>query len=154
MAPVPTTKAGVRPVRLLVPAVLVLAGFLSACGGSGSPRPPTALGPNDIEVADFTFAPPTLTVTVGTNVTWGWVGSLDVPPGSTTVEVMLTRIGEETIVRLVHGGLPTESSRDEHAAGWRHYLARLTVVASGDDPGPDPLDTAPESGRSSSTAGG
>ena len=71
--------------------------------------------------------------------TWGWVGNAAVPPGSTTVEVTLTADGDETVIRLVHRGLPTELSRDEHAGGWRHYLARLTVAARGGDPGPDSL---------------
>jgi plastocyanin len=70
MAAVATTIAGVRPARLILPVVLVLSFVLSGCGGSGSSGPPTTLGPNDIEVADFTFAPPTLTVKVGTTVTW------------------------------------------------------------------------------------
>lgn len=63
----------------------------------------------------------------------------EVPPGSTTVEVTLTAEGDETVVRLVHLGLPAEPVRDDHAMGWRHYLARLATVASGNDPGPDPM---------------
>lgn len=84
--------------------------------------------------------------------TWGWAGNLDVPPGSTTVEVTLTQDGEETIVRLVHRGLPTQSSRDEHAGGWQHYLGRLAIAASGGDPGPDPLGAGPDAPGSSGTA--
>lgn len=80
--------------------------------------------------------------------TWGWVGNAEVPPGSTTVEVTFTLDGEETVVHLAHLGLKTESSRDEHAAGWHHYLARLTVAAGGGDPGPDPLAAASGTGRS------
>jgi uncharacterized protein YndB with AHSA1/START domain len=71
--------------------------------------------------------------------TWGWVGSDAVPPGSTTVEVTLTADGDETVIRLVHRGLPSEASRDEHADGWHHFVTRLTVAATGRDPGPDPL---------------
>ncbi len=74
--------------------------------------------------------------------TWGWVGNPDVPPGSTTVEVTFTQEHEETVVRLVHRGLPTEPIRDQHAGGWHHYFARLAVAASGGDPGPDPLAAA------------
>jgi len=69
--------------------------------------------------------------------TWGWVGSADVPPGSTTVEVDLTPEGDETVVRLVHRGLPTDAARAQHDEGWRHYLGRLSQVATGVDPGPD-----------------
>ena len=71
--------------------------------------------------------------------TWGWVGNSEVPPGSTTVEVTFALDGEETLVRLVHRGLPTAPSRDEHTAGWQHYLARLVVTGSGGDAGPDPM---------------
>jgi uncharacterized protein YndB with AHSA1/START domain len=71
--------------------------------------------------------------------TWGWAGDPEVPPGSTTVEVTLTPDGDETIVRLVHRGLPSASSRAMHVDGWSHYLARLTIAASGADPGPDPV---------------
>jgi plastocyanin len=70
MAAVATTNPGVRLARLIPPVALVLCSLLPGCGGSGSSGPPTTLGPNDIEVADFTFAPPTLTVKVGTTVTW------------------------------------------------------------------------------------
>ena len=70
MTAVATTIAGVRLARLILPVALVLCLVLTGCGGSGSSGPPTTLGPNDIEVADFTFAPPTLTVKVGTTVTW------------------------------------------------------------------------------------
>jgi len=38
---------------------------------------------------------------------------------------------------LYHRGLP-HSQVDIHAAGWQHFLARLTRAATGDDPGPDP----------------
>jgi uncharacterized protein YndB with AHSA1/START domain len=74
--------------------------------------------------------------------TWGWVGNADVPPGSTTVEVTLTPDGDETVVRLVHQGLPTELSRADHTEGWRLYLGRLRVAAGGGDPGPNPVAAA------------
>ena len=71
--------------------------------------------------------------------TWGWVGSDEVPPGSTVVEVTLTRDGDATVVRLAHRGLPSALARAQHTDGWQHYLARLAVAGSGADPGPDPL---------------
>jgi len=68
--------------------------------------------------------------------TWGWEGSDEMPPGSTTVEVNLTADGDATIVHFVHRDLPA-SQVESHAAGWGHYLARLGVAATGADPGPD-----------------
>jgi uncharacterized protein YndB with AHSA1/START domain len=70
--------------------------------------------------------------------TWGWeLPDDEVPPGATTVEVTLTADGGETILRLVHTGLP-DAERDGSAEGWDHYLPRLALTASGEDPGPDP----------------
>ena len=75
--------------------------------------------------------------------TWGWEGP-DQPlaPGSSTVEVTLIADGGGTIVRLRHSGLTSVESRESHAHGWEHFLARLTVVGNGGDPGPDPWATA------------
>ena len=70
--------------------------------------------------------------------TWGWEGKYSVvPPGSSTVEISLIPDGGGTIVRLRHLGLPADQ-RDPHQEGWEHYLARLTIVAEGRNPGPDP----------------
>ncbi len=67
--------------------------------------------------------------------TWGWVGDVDLPPGSSRVEVTLAPAGDETVVRVFHSGLPTEWLRAQHADGWHYYLGRLGVVARGGDPG-------------------
>ena len=40
--------------------------------------------------------------------TWGIEGSGDLPPGSSTVEVVLQPDGDETVVTLTHRDLPTE----------------------------------------------
>jgi len=69
--------------------------------------------------------------------TWGWHGHPTVPPGSTTVEIELAVDGDETLIRLVHRGLPPEET-GTHETGWRHYLSRLATVAQGGDPGADP----------------
>jgi len=63
--------------------------------------------------------------------TWGWEGNDAVPPGSSTVEVILTPDGEGTILRLVHRDLP-EEQRAEHDGGWKHFLPRLATAAAGD----------------------
>ena len=69
--------------------------------------------------------------------TWGWEGDEDVPPGSSTVEITLTRDGEGTVLRLVHRDLP-EGQGAKHEQGWKHFVPRLVTVAEGGDPGPDP----------------
>ncbi len=69
--------------------------------------------------------------------TWGWEGDPDVPPGSSTVEVTLEADQEETIVRLRHSGLPSAAAIEQHTEGWNHYLGRLAVAGSGEDPGRD-----------------
>ena len=70
--------------------------------------------------------------------TWGWeTAQFKTPPQSTLVEVSLTPVGEETIVRLAHRQLPREVVA-LHRAGWDHYLARLSIAACGGDPGRDP----------------
>jgi len=66
-------------------------------------------------------------------ISWGYAGSDEVPPGSSTVEVRLTASDGGTRVELEHRDLP-EPRRAEHVVGWRHYLARLAMK----DPGPDP----------------
>lgn len=73
--------------------------------------------------------------------TWGWEGGEPVPPGSSTVEIVLVPDGDSTILRLTHQGLPA-ATRDSHREGWEHYLARLALAAAGTDPGRDSWDTA------------
>lgn len=70
--------------------------------------------------------------------TWGWEGHPVVPPGSSTVEVVLTEDAGTTTVTLTHRGLPGTDEVDNHRDGWVLYLGRLAVVATGGDPGPDP----------------
>ncbi len=70
--------------------------------------------------------------------TWGWDGSEDVPPGSSTIEVELTPQGDGTSLRFVHRGLPNAEAVESHSHGWDHYLPRLEIAAAGGDPGEDP----------------
>ncbi|HYI45708.1 MAG TPA: SRPBCC family protein [Actinomycetota bacterium] len=69
--------------------------------------------------------------------TWGWEGHPTVQPGSSTVEITFTPDGDKTRVRLVHRDLP-EDEREQHNAGWSHFLPRLVSIAEGNDPGTDP----------------
>ena len=70
--------------------------------------------------------------------TWGWDGSEDVPPGSSTIEIELTTDGEGTSLRFVHKDLPNAEAIASHAHGWDHYLPRLGTAAGGGNPGEDP----------------
>ena len=70
--------------------------------------------------------------------TWEWDRADDAQLGPpSTVEVTLTVQDGGTLLRLVHRGLPA-LQRGGSAEGWTHYLARLQIVAAGEDPGPDP----------------
>ncbi|MGH1492337.1 MAG: SRPBCC family protein [Acidimicrobiales bacterium] len=68
--------------------------------------------------------------------TWGWEGSAEVPPGSSTVTFTLSADEDDTVVELRHEGLP-EGTGDSHSEGWGYFLPRLGMVAVGEDPGPD-----------------
>jgi uncharacterized protein YndB with AHSA1/START domain len=71
--------------------------------------------------------------------TYGWDrADVEIPPGSTTVEITLSPTPSGTRLRLIHRGL-TDPMADAHAGGWTNYLARLAAVAANRDPGPDPL---------------
>lgn len=71
--------------------------------------------------------------------TYGWDRhDVEVPPGSTTVEIDLRPERGGTVLHLVHRGLD-EPMADAHAGGWANYLERLRSAAEGRDPGPDLL---------------
>ena len=81
----------------------------------------------DIAIGTFTEVDPPNRVVF----TWGWHGSEEVPPGSTTVTIDLTVDGTDTIVELRHDGLPDELTA-RHLEGWNQFLPQLVeqVVAS------------------------
>jgi uncharacterized protein YndB with AHSA1/START domain len=60
--------------------------------------------------------------------TWGWEGIDELPPGASTVEVVLEPDGEGTKLRLRHGGLPNESACQLHSYGWGVGLDSLVLV--------------------------
>jgi uncharacterized protein YndB with AHSA1/START domain len=63
--------------------------------------------------------------------TFGWVpgtGAVEVPPGSSTVEVTLVDDGGDTVLTLRHTGLPS-SYAEEHQQGWAHFLPLLVTAA-------------------------
>lgn len=55
---------------------------------------------------------------------WGYEGSADMAPGSTSVEVTLEPDGPGTLLVLTHSHLPA-SRRGDHADGWSYFLNRL-----------------------------
>jgi len=62
--------------------------------------------------------------------TWGFIGSDELPPGTSTGEVFLTPQGDGTRVEIIHRDLPgAEASK--HAAGWRHFLEQLAPAILG-----------------------
>jgi len=72
--------------------------------------------------------------------TWGWEGDdAPTPVGSSTVEIVLKADGPRTLLTLTHRALPSDQSRDSHAHGWDKYLQRLSIAATGGDPGPDTM---------------
>jgi uncharacterized protein YndB with AHSA1/START domain len=74
-------------------------------------------------------------------VTWGVAGSTDLPPGATEVEFTLTPTPTGTRLRLEHRNLP-DTQTQVHAAGWTHFLDRLTRAAAGHHRDPDPWQDA------------
>jgi uncharacterized protein YndB with AHSA1/START domain len=69
-----------------------------------------------------------------------------IPPLSTIVEITFTPDGDGTIVRVVQSGLAHDDAAGFTTFGWTGYLDRLTRLAAGADPGPDPFAQARELG--------
>jgi uncharacterized protein YndB with AHSA1/START domain len=70
-------------------------------------------------------------------ISWGHAGSERLPPGTSTVEVLLSPTDDGTQVEIVHRGLPADQAAG-FARGWPHFIERLAVAAAGGDPGRDP----------------
>lgn len=58
---------------------------------------------------------------------WGIPGDDALPPGGSTVEVVLTADGDDTLVVLTHRGLPA-THLGMHRAGWENQLGRLRAT--------------------------
>ena len=69
-------------------------------------------------------------------MSWGFVGSADLPIGSSTVAFTLTPTETGTRVDLRHSDLP-ERHVPGHSTGWAHFLLRLEQSADGVVLGPD-----------------
>jgi uncharacterized protein YndB with AHSA1/START domain len=78
--------------------------------------------------------------------TWGWEGDDAVPPGSTTVEIVLEPDGAATTLTLRHTGLPDGEPVAMHTEGWTFFTARLAIAVVGGNPGPMPPAPAADDG--------
>jgi len=125
--------------------------MLSTWLGKGARLDPRPGGEFRFEVADGEWCvgeyveidPPRRVV-----FTWGWENeTMNVPPGSSVVEVDLAAEGAGTRLSLIHRDLPDDDSLMLHADGWSRYLSRLDRVARGLEPGPDPGTETPEQAR-------
>jgi uncharacterized protein YndB with AHSA1/START domain len=63
-------------------------------------------------------------------------GFTEVPPGSSTIEIVFEPDGDATILRIRHSGLPSDDAGTFHNVGWNMSLDRLVVIAAGGDAGP------------------
>jgi len=61
--------------------------------------------------------------------TWGIPQDAALPPGSSTVEVVLVADGGDTIVNLTHRDLPPDRE-PSHREGWEGCLAALSAAVS------------------------
>ena len=78
-------------------------------------------------------------------IAWGHAGSKLLPPGASTVEISLEPSSGGTRLQLEHRDLPIDEAR-KHAIGWPHFLARLALAGTGQDPGPHPFGTSSPTG--------
>ena len=74
---------------------------------------------------------------------WGWEGSDEVPPDTSTLTVTIEPAEGGSLVTLVHEGL-SDAQEAMHAKGWTHYLERLERLATNGDAGPDEWAASPE----------
>ncbi|OCT13885.1 hypothetical protein A8709_17580 [Paenibacillus pectinilyticus] len=88
---------------------------------------------NNIAMGEYTELIPNEKIVM----TWGWEKSKMVPPGSSTLEFLLTPQDNGTLLVLTHSGLPV-SEVDSHIKGWTHFMSRIQAVAQGEDQGNDP----------------
>jgi uncharacterized protein YndB with AHSA1/START domain len=101
--------------------------FGDATGSTPEPGGAFALAFNDsksVRGQFLTIDPPKRVV-----FTWGVPDSDVLPPGSTTVEIVLTPDGSDTVVDLTHHDLP-RSELPSHQAGWTGLLTVLARVAA------------------------
>ncbi|HSV38930.1 MAG TPA: SRPBCC domain-containing protein [Nocardioidaceae bacterium] len=74
---------------------------------------------------------------------WGWEGSPDLPPDTSTVTVTIEPTDAGSRVTLVHEGL-TPEQEESHGMGWHHFFERLETLIVKGDAGQDEWAWAPE----------
>ncbi|HWD60880.1 MAG TPA: SRPBCC domain-containing protein [Humibacter sp.] len=77
-------------------------------------------------------------------VSWGVLGSDDLPPGASRVTFELLEVAGGTRVELTHSGLP-DARLAGHRYGWAHFLPRLRAAGSGHPLGQDDWRPLPSS---------
>ncbi|GAA4632466.1 hypothetical protein GCM10023196_066030 [Actinoallomurus vinaceus] len=80
------------------------------------------MGQSLVRGAYITLDPPHRAV-----FTWGVPSDNALPPGGSTVEVVLTPDGDDTLVVLTHRGLPPARLQG-HRAGWEQKLGALPTA--------------------------
>lgn len=94
--------------------------------------------PGHIAAGTYTEVDPGKRIVFG----WGWEGSPDLGPDTSTVTITVEPVEGGTLVRLVHDGL-TEEQAASHLEGWNHFFERLELAATTGDAGPDEWAAAP-----------
>jgi uncharacterized protein (TIGR03086 family) len=74
---------------------------------------------------------------------FGWDGSAEVPPDSSTVTVTIEPADGGSLVTLVHEGLSAVQA-EAHGVGWDHYVERLEKLCANGSVEPDPRAWVPE----------
>jgi uncharacterized protein YndB with AHSA1/START domain len=80
--------------------------------------------PGGVFALDFVGTSTRGTYVSGAPYRWGIPGNAALPPGTSTVEILLRADGDETIVELTHRDLPSEL-RPSHREGWEECLEVL-----------------------------
>jgi len=74
---------------------------------------------------------------------FGWDEDEALPPGSSTVTIVIEPAPDGSQVTLTHKGLNEEQTK-QHTEGWEHYLERLQKVATAGEAGPDEFARVPQ----------
>ena len=73
---------------------------------------------------------------------FGWDEDEALPPGASTVTIVIEPAPDGSQVTLTHEGLNEEQTK-QHTEGWEHYLERLQKVATAGEAGPDDFARVP-----------